>query len=89
MMYSKHVNALYYNQTIGIQNLQVAGYLNNPIFLPPKEEQEVISNYLNTLTEETSNAVARIEEQVSELKELRNSIISEAVLGKIDLSTSE
>ena len=89
MMYSKHVNALYYNQTIGIQNLQVAGYLNNTIFLPSKEEQESISRYLNTLTEETSKAVLRIDEQISELKELRSAIISEAVLGKVFISTME
>ena len=82
MMYAKHVNALYYNQTIGIQNLQVAGYLNNPIYLPPKDEQERISAYLNKLTEESSIAIKRIEEQISHLKELRKVVISEAVLGK-------
>lgn len=57
-----------------------------PILLPPKSEQKVISNYLKNKTAEIDDLISTAEQQIFLLKEYRQSIISEAVIGKIKVA---
>lgn len=54
--------------------------------LPPLPEQIAIANHLDQQTQHIDAQLATLDEQAQLLKELRKSIIHEAVTGKIDLS---
>lgn len=84
-MYSKRINLLHFNQTTGIQNLNVAEYLGNSIFCPPLSEQHEISDYLDQKTAEIDATITKFRTQIEKLKEYRQSLISEVVTGKIDV----
>ena len=56
-----------------------------PILLPPIEEQIQIANFLEQKTSEIDALNNEIRLQIQKLKEYRQSLISEAVTGKIDL----
>jgi type I restriction enzyme S subunit len=56
------------------------------IILPPKNEQEIISNHLERRTNEIDKLIKNIEEQIEKLQELRKIKIYEAVTGKIKVS---
>lgn len=62
-------------------NLQMVG--NFPIPLPPLEEQKAISHFLSLKEIHFNEISEKIELQISKLQEYRQSIISEAVTGKI------
>lgn len=55
------------------------------ILVPPLEEQIQIVNFLEIKTAEIGCLVVEIEEQLSKLREYRQSLIFEAVTGKIDI----
>jgi type I restriction enzyme, S subunit len=55
------------------------------IILPPKNEQDDIVNFLDKKTAEIDGLVIEIKKQIEKLKEYRQSLISEAVTGKIDV----
>lgn len=56
------------------------------IVLPPIEEQEKISNYLDKKTSQIDTLVETIEEQIDVLKKAKNKLITEVVTGKIDVT---
>jgi type I restriction enzyme S subunit len=82
-LYYLGINKKYYNQTTGIQNLNVSEYLDESIMLPTLAEQKNISDYLNKKTSKIDIIITDITTQIKKLKEYRQSIISEAVTGKI------
>ncbi|MEG6569265.1 restriction endonuclease subunit S [Thermoanaerobacterium thermosaccharolyticum] len=51
----------------------------------PLDEQQAIVNYLNQKTSEIDDLILKIRLQIQKLKEYRQSLISEAVTGKIDV----
>lgn len=53
--------------------------------LPPLSEQQAIADYLDKKTSEIDSAISSLEAQRDDLNALKQSIISEAVTGKIDL----
>ena len=53
--------------------------------LPPLKEQQEIVSYLDQKTQETNDLIAVEERKIELLKEYRQSLISEAVTGKIDV----
>ena len=58
--------------------------LNNfPVLLPPLAEQQAIADYLDTKTAEIDEQIKLQNEQIHLLEELKQSIISQAVTGKI------
>lgn len=57
------------------------------ITCPSLEEQYIVVKYLNDRTSKIENTITRIEVQIEKLKQYRQSLISEAVTGKIDVST--
>ncbi|GLI19947.1 restriction modification system DNA specificity domain-containing protein [Tepidanaerobacter syntrophicus] len=52
---------------------------------PPLDEQISIANFLDQKTAEIDSLVSEIQEQIQKLKEYRQSLIFEAVTGKIDV----
>ena len=48
-------------------------------------EQQVIVNYLDQKTKEIDIAIEKIKAQIDKLKEAKQSLISEAVTGKIKI----
>lgn len=84
-MYSKRINLLHFNQTTGIQNLKVAEYLSNVIYLPNFGEQQQIADYLDKKTAEIDSTIDKFKVQIDKLKEYRQALITEVVTGKIDV----
>lgn len=82
MLYSNKVNLLFFNQTTGLQNLQVSDYLGQSICLPPLSEQQAIADYLDKKCVEIDGLKAKLSKKRETLTELRQSIISEVVTGK-------
>lgn len=82
MLYSNKINLLYFNQTTGLQNLQIGEYLGQPIYLPTLPEQQTIANFLDKKCAEIDELKAKLTKKRETLTELRQSIISEVVTGK-------
>ncbi|MES5953957.1 restriction endonuclease subunit S [Bacillus fungorum] len=62
------------------------GLLRNfPVILPPLEEQKGIAEYLDIRTRATDESINLIKIQIKKLKNYRQSLIYEAVTGKIDV----
>ncbi|WP_161554575.1 restriction endonuclease subunit S [Sinomicrobium soli] len=57
-----------------------------PIVLPPIEEQVMIYNYIKTETAKIDQAIAKAEKEIELIKEYREAMIAEAVLGKLKVS---
>lgn len=85
-MYSRKVNLLYFNQTTGIQNLNISDYLNNTVGFPPIEEQQQIADYLDTKCVEIDVMTSIKQQKIEQLKEYKKSIIYEYVTGKKQLN---
>lgn len=58
---------------------------NLQIVLPPIEEQKIISDFLLEKKNRFNDSINKLNESISKLYEYRQSIISEAVTGKIDV----
>lgn len=56
-----------------------------PVLLPPIDEQKEISLFLNEQTEKIDFIIENEHQKIELLKEYRQSLISEAVTGKIDV----
>ena len=82
-MYANKENLLYFNQTTGIQNLKVGEYLGQSIFIPTYEEQQAIASYLDEKCGKINDAIDVQKKKIDLLNELKQSIITEAVTGKI------
>ncbi|WP_174615170.1 restriction endonuclease subunit S [Virgibacillus ihumii] len=55
------------------------------IFLPPIDEQDLIVNFLGNKAKKYDDLINDMKKQISKFKEYRESLIFEAVTGKIDL----
>lgn len=78
-LYSNKINLLYFNQTTGIQNLNIRDYLGQTIYLPKLAEQQQIVNYLDKKCSSIDKLIATQEKRIALLGELKQSIITEAV----------
>ena len=78
--YSRGVNGLYYNQTIGIQNLQVGKYLSIRLPMPHLPEQRRIADYLDEKCAAIDGAVGELKRGIEDCKAWKKAIIEEAVL---------
>ena len=56
---------------------------NFPVTIPPVKEQELIVKYIEAKLKSIENAIAKANREVELLKELKQSIITEAVTGKV------
>ena len=72
-------------QTTGIQNLDINSYFQERIPLPSLVEQAQIANFLDHKTKQIDELISAEQRKIELLKEYRQSLISEAVTGKIDV----
>lgn len=78
-LYSNKVNLLFFNQTTGIQNLNIHAYLGQDLYLPPLAEQEAVAEYLDKKCGSIDAVIAAQERRIALLEELKQSVITEAV----------
>lgn len=65
------------------QNINYSLLRKNFLPVPPQEEQEAIVAYLDEKTTQIDRYTGQIEEMIRQMRDLRQTIISEAVTGKI------
>lgn len=68
-----------------ILHLYQETFINFIFVLPSICEQEIISNFLDNKTNHINNIITKTKLQIQKLKSAKQSLISEAVTGKIDL----
>jgi len=68
-----------------ISNFNGQKYANMELPLPSYHEQKAIANFLDQKTAEIDSLISDIQNQIAKLKEYRQSLIYEAVTGKIDV----
>jgi type I restriction enzyme S subunit len=78
-------NKFHYNQTIGIQNLDVKGYLREFILLPTLEKQKSIVAYLDKQCGRIDKIIGKLHEEIALFIEYRTRLISDVVTGQIDV----
>ncbi len=85
MMNSKGAVWNYVKQTTGIQNLDIGALLSaENVCTPPLPEQKAIAEYLDKKTAQINELVSAKQKQIELLKEYKQSVIANAVTGKID-----
>ncbi|WOA64425.1 restriction endonuclease subunit S [Bacillus mycoides] len=72
-----------------INNLSLETLRNTPLLVPDIEAQKEIVNYLNNLEFDFEKVLGELHLQTQKLKNFRQSLIYEAVTGKIDVSDWE
>jgi type I restriction enzyme S subunit len=82
--YHYGVNRKYYNQTIGIQNLNMSGYICEDITIPTHQEQTAIASYLDHRTSEIDRPLADLAHQAEMLDRYKRELIAEAVIKGLD-----
>lgn len=85
---------IFYGHGQGVSNfgrwrLQTDVFKEFPLPVPPREEQFEISEYLKKKEEEISKSLDLLKVNIEKLKEYRQSLIYEAVTGKIDVRDME
>lgn len=55
------------------------------ILVPPDDEQAEIVSYLDTVCERIDATIAKMEEKISNLKDLKIRLVADVVTGKIDV----
>ena len=70
-------------QTTGIQNLDIDSYFSVTSPLPTMNEQKAIVQYIEQESLKAQKIILTIEDEILSLKEYRQSLISNAVTGKI------
>lgn len=85
-MHLSGVTARSVKQTTGIQNLDAAAYFDEPLFLPPREDQDEIASVLRLRRDGIDSAQADIARAIDLAKERRAALITAAVTGQIDVT---
>ena len=84
-LYSARVNVRSIKQSIGIQNLDKASYLNEAAGFPPLAEQRAIAVFVDRETAKIDSLVTKKERLIELLQEKRTALISRAVTKGLDL----
>lgn len=79
------VNAEWFVNPGAVPSINNAYLKNFMVLLPSKNEQTAIANFLDQKTAEIDDLITEIKLQIRKLKEYRQSLIFEAVTGKIDV----
>ncbi len=82
--YDNWINSIFIQATI--QNIGADKYAFLQIPLPPLPEQIQIINYIKYESEPIYHAIAKAEREIELIKEYRTALISEVVIGKVDVS---
>jgi type I restriction enzyme S subunit len=78
-LYDRGVNTACIQQTTGIQNLRVTEYLNTKIGFPEVHEQRRIAEYLDEITDQIAQVVAKKRHQIRQLDGVRIATIQQAM----------
>lgn len=79
-LYSQGFTRFYYNQTTGIQNLNIERYFREiKVPLLPLNIQQQIADYLDTQCSEIDATTEDIQKEISLLEDYKKSVITEAV----------
>ena len=68
-----------------IQNVSAERYANLAIPVPPTKEQDALLDRLDDRLGQLGHLVAKVNDAITHLKELRTALISAAVTGQIDV----
>lgn len=83
--YCRGVTNLYFNQTTGIQNLNISRYLKeSKVFLPDIDMQNDISSFLDEKCAEIDKLSEDIQKQIEILNDYKKSVITRAVTKGLD-----
>lgn len=83
--YCRGVTNLYFNQTTGIQNLNISRYLKeSKVFLPDIDMQNDISSFLDEKCAEIDKLSEDIQKQIDILNDYKKSVITRAVTKGLD-----
>lgn len=80
--------ATYFNMSFAgttIDNLSLETLRNTPVLIPPEKEQMEINDYLKSKLNDFSELLFTLRKNIKIIKEYRESLIYEAVTGKIDV----
>ena len=80
---SKGISEMY--GVAGLKRIPTDFVLNYKLGIPDYQEQKQITLYLDTIVDKINTLISDIQTQIDKLKEYRQSIISEAVTGKIKI----
>ena len=84
LLHAYDIMKIFYGLGNGVrQSMNYADLKRLPIIVPSFEEQKKIVEYLNNRTAAIDSLITDITSQIEKLKEYRQSIISEAVTGKV------
>lgn len=84
LLHSADIKKVFYGMGNGLrQNLNWSELRKLEVVLPPQAEQEAIVAYLDEKTTQIDRYTGQLEEMIRQMKDLRQTIISEAVTGKI------
>lgn len=75
---------LYFNQTTGLQNLDVPAVLNARFPLPPLEEQNRIVSFLDNECQKIDKIISQTNDEIDKLDEYKKSIVIEKTLNGFD-----
>lgn len=87
-LYASGITIRSIKQTTGIQNLDSTSYFNEPIFLPPKAEQQRIAEHLEGRRRVIDELGADLTRAIALAKERRAALITVAVTGQIDVTAT-
>ncbi len=74
-----------YSTSTALPSMTQSDLGNNPMCFPPLSEQQAIADYLDSKTQKIDAAIARLEQEKDIQAKYKQSLISEAVTGKIDV----
>lgn len=78
-LYIRGITKRNIKQTTGIQNLDIQGFMNEKIYLPPLNEQKLIAKYLDKKTQKIDLLNEKIDKKIKLLKEKRSSLIKKYI----------
>jgi len=81
-LYVNRINVPSIKATTGIQNLDFNNYMQNMIAIPPAEEQNKIVDSIELESRKIDLAISKAKREISAIKEYRESLITDLVLGK-------
>ena len=84
--YDKGIIKKNIKQTTGIQNLDMYGYMNEKVYIPPINEQTLIAKSLDKKTDQINLIIEKYSEKIKLLIEYRRSLIASVVTGKMRIT---
>lgn len=78
--------------TVGIRegkNIQYKDFSNSPIIIPPKSTQQCIASYLDKKCSKIEETIQNQQQVIEKLKAYKQSLITEAVTGKIKIQNGQ